>query len=338
MYKNNEATLQQVLDARDRRREEQLYLIRTYSCPVISFTMNIAGGVKRSPLIELAFDYGLSLVSDRFPPPIHFEQLRDIAGCEALWVYDLPAEYIKMICEEVESAENIGRLFDLDVLNTDGSKLSRRIPRSCLICGGPAFFCSSTRAHDLDAVKTRIHRLLSDYAVEYLSGLAVDSLKEETYLTQRPELHCENDTCRNMGLSEFLRNVESLRSYFRKAVHLGIQNGVGCMPQLQPVILEMLSAAEDINADLGAVYSLNLFLAALGSRLSYGDDLFRSADTLAKQWTSFPYNKNGNAFFSSCEILSAQQEAEAGFPRCTLPLALAVFLQKTEALWNKDPS
>lgn len=46
-------TLEDVLRAHDTRADAQRRLLRTYRLPLVSFTMNIAGPVKSSPLIAL---------------------------------------------------------------------------------------------------------------------------------------------------------------------------------------------------------------------------------------------------------------------------------------------
>ena len=69
-------TLEDVLRAHDTRADAQRRLLRTYRLPLVSFTMNIAGPVKSSPLIALAFDTGLEALYDALgqqrssaPPP-----------------------------------------------------------------------------------------------------------------------------------------------------------------------------------------------------------------------------------------------------------------------------
>ena len=59
-----EVTLQEVLDARERRAEAQRQLLKQYARPLISFTMNIPGPVKDSPMISRAFDEGLRMLDD----------------------------------------------------------------------------------------------------------------------------------------------------------------------------------------------------------------------------------------------------------------------------------
>ena len=57
-----EVTLAEVLDARERRVWIQNELIRKYDCPVISFTMNIAGPVKVTALTVRAFEKGMRML------------------------------------------------------------------------------------------------------------------------------------------------------------------------------------------------------------------------------------------------------------------------------------
>ena len=47
-------TLEDILRARDARAAAQRRLLRTYRLPLVSFTMNIAGPVKSSPLILIS--------------------------------------------------------------------------------------------------------------------------------------------------------------------------------------------------------------------------------------------------------------------------------------------
>ena len=52
-------TLMDILDARDRRAQRQQQLLAAYGCPLLSFTMNIPGPVKNSPLIRRGFYLGM---------------------------------------------------------------------------------------------------------------------------------------------------------------------------------------------------------------------------------------------------------------------------------------
>ena len=84
-------TLEDILRARDTRANAQRRLLQAHRLPLVSFTMNIAGPVKSSPLIELAFDAGLAALYDALGQPVTAEVIRPATGCEALLVYDRPA-------------------------------------------------------------------------------------------------------------------------------------------------------------------------------------------------------------------------------------------------------
>ena len=61
----------------------------------------------------------------------------------------------------------LGRLFDLDVLHTDGRSLSRREfdlpPRRCLICDDLAAVCGRSRRHSNEELQVRIRQILHTY-------------------------------------------------------------------------------------------------------------------------------------------------------------------------------
>ena len=61
-----EVSLIQMLDARERRVWHQQELLGVYGKPLVCFTMNIAGPVKDSPLIRRGFARGRQLLERQF--------------------------------------------------------------------------------------------------------------------------------------------------------------------------------------------------------------------------------------------------------------------------------
>ena len=80
-----EISLQEVLDARERRAWKQQELLRQFQRPVLSFTMNIPGPVKDSPLIRRGFDAGLRRLDKALEhaglPLLSREEHREPTGC-----------------------------------------------------------------------------------------------------------------------------------------------------------------------------------------------------------------------------------------------------------------
>lgn len=124
-----EVTLMEMLEARETRVYQQDALRGKYGVPVISFTLNIAGPVKDSPLIRRAFRWGLeqleaALRAAKLPVLERLEH-RAHTGCEGLYAVDGTAREIKSVCVSIEDGSLLGRLFDMDVLDGDGRKLDR---------------------------------------------------------------------------------------------------------------------------------------------------------------------------------------------------------------------
>ena len=132
------ASLQEVLQAREDRAAKQRTLLDRFGRPLISFTMNIPGPIKDAPLVRFAFRAGLCRLREALGEPVYKEIVFLRAGPAALLVCDRPAAELKALCLAIEEEDEIGRLYDMDVIEADGKKLSRLQERTCLLCGGPA--------------------------------------------------------------------------------------------------------------------------------------------------------------------------------------------------------
>ena len=310
-------TLKDILRARDTRADAQRRLLQAHRLPLVSFTMNIAGPVKSSPLIELAFDTGLAALYGTLGQPVTAEIIRPATGCEALLVYDRPAAALKDACLALETAVPIGRLYDLDVLDEDGGKLSRPVPRTCLICGGPVTICSRSRAHGLDAIVGRTNEILADFAAGYLAGLAAEALEQEVRLTPKPGLVDErnNGAHNDMDLPLFLRSIDALTPWFRRMAALGMAGADADALQAAGLEAEaaMFRATGGVNTHKGALFSFAVLLSSLGRCLTVGGDVFDRSAALTAALLP-PQGTNGAAVALRHQVGGARAEALAGFP------------------------
>jgi len=318
-----EITLQEVLAAREARWHLQQRLLNQFHKPLLCFTMNIAGPVKRSREGDLAFRWALSALRLRLGGNLMYQELTDApTGMEAALVCDLPPQTLKDLAVELETATPVGRLFDMDVIGPDGEKLSRGLPRTCLVCGGPVGPCARSRAHGLPAIQAATTKLLRDFAAEYLAELGVQALLQEVELTPKPGLvdRRNSGAHRDMDLPMFRRSAHSLRPYFQQAVQLGMERS-DCMELLQKAGLAaertMLETTGGVNTHKGAVYAFGIFLAALGSCLVRGGDVFDCSASLAQAGLP-PENTHGTAAKARYGVSGARGEAMAGFPQARL--------------------
>ncbi len=318
-------TLDEILRARDTRAASQRRLLNAYHLPLVSFTMNIAGPVKRTPLIELPFDAGLKELQAVLGQPIAAEVIRPHTGCEALLVYDRPAAELKAACLKLETAAPVGRLYDLDVLDVDGTKLSRPQQRTCLVCGAPVTACSRSRAHGLEAVTARTDELLTDFAAGYLASLAAEALEQEVRLTPKPGLVDQRNTGAHsdMDLPLFLRSIDVLTPYFRQMAMLGMTGADAAQLQALGVEAEaaMFRATGGVNTHKGALFSFSVLLSALGRSSRTGGDVFSHAAAVTAQLVPAKHT-NGTAVAERYQVGGARAEAMAGFPTVRQAAAL----------------
>lgn len=156
--------LTDMLLCRERRAQIQDTFLSQYHCPVISFCMNIPGPVKTNEQIRAAFESGktalLTLLEQSSAEIKNFLEIHEKTGDELLLAVDCPAEKIKDLTTEIEETHPIGRLFDMDVIDTDGQKLSRPSYRKCIICGCQAQECARTRKHTVEEMQAKIEEML----------------------------------------------------------------------------------------------------------------------------------------------------------------------------------
>lgn len=307
-----------MLLARDRRASRQAALLSRYGRPVISFTMNIAGPVKDSPLIRYAFRSGLRQLEALPCAQLCREVIFEPTGPEALLVYETQdARLLKAFCIRLESEGEAGRLFDLDVLDANGEKLSRETGRTCLVCGGPVSVCSRSRAHGLEAITARTRTILEAFAAETVGEMAENALLAEVHFTPKPGLvdEANNGAHRDMDVPLFERSAHALRPCFEEFVRLGLQGASPAALQQAGVRAEqaMFAATGGVNTHKGAIYSGALLLHAAGRLLSgeeEGDLCELAAQTAAA--IPAPTGTHGAAVRACCGGI--RTEAVSGYP------------------------
>ena len=307
-----------MLLARDRRASRQAALLSRYGRPVISFTMNIAGPVKDSPLIRYAFRSGLRQLEALPCAQLCREVIFEPTGPEALLVYETQdARLLKAFCIRLESEGEAGRLFDLDVLDANGEKLSRETGRTCLVCGGPVSVCSRSRAHGLEAITARTGAILEAFAAETLGEMAENALLAEVHFTPKPGLvdEANNGAHRDMDVPLFERSAHALRPCFEEFVRLGLQGASPAALQQAGLRAEqaMFAATGGVNTHKGAIYSGALLLHAAGRLLSgeeEGDLCELAAQTAAA--IPAPTGTHGAAVRAQCGGI--RTEAVSGYP------------------------
>ncbi|UPQ71033.1 citrate lyase holo-[acyl-carrier protein] synthase [Kluyvera ascorbata] len=176
-------TLEAMLYARDSRAARQRQALDCYRLPLITFSLVAPGAVKNSPVWLRVAEYAqreIAAVCQQMEWVSVWEARTDaLSGPEWMAAVCAPAKALKRQLMMLEQQHPLGRLWDIDVMDSDGRSLSRRelgLPaRKCLICQSEAHVCARGRAHSLDLLLDEIARRIDSYERERSDGTAYAS-------------------------------------------------------------------------------------------------------------------------------------------------------------------
>ena len=163
----SEITLQQMLSRREMRAGTQESFLAKYNSPLVSFTMNIPGPIKTNEQIRRAFDIGQILLLEGLArlgaEILDVSEIHEDTGDELLLaVCNAAPDTLKDMAVSIENFSPVGRLFDIDIIDENGRKLSRQEFRKCIICGKQAQDCARSRTHSVSDMQEAVIRLLSE--------------------------------------------------------------------------------------------------------------------------------------------------------------------------------
>ncbi len=340
-----EVSLPEILDAREKRVQTQRRLLDTYQKPLLCFTMNIPGPEKLNRDVKIGFFIGNRLLTDSLKgrKVLHREIHTAATGCEAFYVVDMPPRELKQLATEIEDSDAIGRLFDMDVLDTDGKKLDREAlgypRRKCLLCEKDAVVCGSSRAHSVTELQDKTGFLLylagRQHLAEFIAVRAYLALTQEVSVTPKPGLVDRNNrgSHRDMDIRHFFASANALRPFFCRCAEEGYltrdADPRDTFRRIRPIGMEaeeaMLRATGGVNTHKGAIFSLGILCAAAG-RLSPEDWRPESLLSLCADMTRGVVESDfagitadnaktvGERLFALYGITGVRGQAEQGFP------------------------
>lgn len=278
-------TVADMMAAREARAQAQRTLLARWpSASVVCLTMNVAGPVKTSPLIERAFAWGWDAVRAVAAPggALFTADIHPHTGPEGMLAVRADARELKRRLCLLEDATPMGRLLDADVIAPDGKKMERTAlglgARRCLLCGRPAPECARSRAHSAQALFERAEALMrehfEDAFARRIGEQAQRALLTEVAVSPKPGLvDRENAGAhRDMDVFTFIDSACALRGYFEGCARTGLAHRgkapAACFDALRtPGLLaeaDMARATGGVNTHKGAIFSLGVFCASLG--------------------------------------------------------------------------
>ena len=320
-------SLEDMMSEREWRSEKSRNLVLQNKGTVICMTMNLIGEYKKLPLSTAAFKVFCKLINKTLNCS-SFEMYSKPTGDVAFFITETSPEYTKAICEKIEDYASIGRLFDIDVFNYDGSKLSRTDKRKCLICNNDAAECSRSRKHGVCEVRNKILNILSDYYAQFISDFAKQALIDEVNTTPKPGLVDRNNSGANsdMNYDMFINSSEAIAPFFGKLFSIGAEctdiSDKSFIESVKNIGLDaekaMYLTTNNVNTHKGAIYSLGLISVGIGYALSGGGDLQSAIDAAADialilSQNITDTNTHGIEVCKKYKVTGARGEAIGGF-------------------------
>ena len=158
-----------VLAAREARWRERLFLARIHRLAVLSCTLRLPHALRlREESASLCRELWTTFL-ESLAGRVRQQRFGCSAdGPEGLAVVDMPAVELKKAAILLEERHPLGWTIDLDVLDAEGTPLSRSeldpaesAPRPCLVCGRAARECIALRRHTREetclAAETRLN-------------------------------------------------------------------------------------------------------------------------------------------------------------------------------------
>ena len=162
-------SLDQLLASRDRRWHRQQELLREHPDEtLLCLTVIMPGAVKRNRFSLVVAQAATEAMRVAFADSITWMEERDLeTGFEAYAFTTHPLLDAKRMACHIEEEHPLGRLFDLDVIDTTGTPVSRSAigaePRCCLLCQQEARFCMRNHTHSREELQARIETIVDEY-------------------------------------------------------------------------------------------------------------------------------------------------------------------------------
>lgn len=165
---------EEILADREKRYNKILELIENFNLPVLCGKLNYPGNNKNTAEAKMGFDILIKLISDNYFSFLkHIEILSGFDGPSIIMVLNMNIQQAKRTSILLEETHRLGRIFDIDIYNTQGEPISRCELdynfRGCLLCGDNAKICNKTTKHSLDELLNEINTRIRSYG-EFNNG------------------------------------------------------------------------------------------------------------------------------------------------------------------------
>ena len=281
--------IQSLLKAREERWHNKLALAK-HGWHVVSLQLNLPGYPKNDEttdlFVKLIDKQFVRFLKANIPGKYKEERKGFIDKAGDCVFYLIPAkgvesQELKELTERFEERHPLGRIIDLDVLDTKGKLISSGKYKKCFICDQPAHLCRKETKHPQEEVRKAMLEAINAYiekermhnCINRFSSWAVKSLLYEVSLTPKPGLVCRSSTGAHsdMDFLSFINSIAALTPFFKELGWIAVNMQGNDMSQILPLVREvglkmeeaMFEATGKVNTHKGAIFlmALSMFSA-----------------------------------------------------------------------------
>lgn len=160
--------IDKILEDREKRYNIILELIEKHGLPVLCGKINYPGNNKNTKEAKEAFNILLKSIEEVFQSyAIDKVITSGYDGSGIILVLNIESKAAKEKAVAIEKNHSIGRIFDIDIYDTDGVPLSREDkgmqPRKCMVCGQNARECMKLKRHSLEETLKIVNGIINNY-------------------------------------------------------------------------------------------------------------------------------------------------------------------------------
>ncbi|KFL33878.1 MULTISPECIES: triphosphoribosyl-dephospho-CoA synthase CitG [unclassified Sulfurospirillum] len=277
-------TLDAILHAKEERaRKQKMLLSRHPLASLISLSINIPSLIKLSHeavvVHEIAHQALLEMLENEGIELLACENQLAATGAESFLTCNAEAKVLKVFTCKLENSHPLGRLMDIDVLDSSGTILSRSAlglsKRRCFVCEEEAQLCARSQKHTYAELNSHIKHLVEQHA--FADSIAVwceRAMKTEVELTPKPGLvdQANSGAHHDMDIHTFYASIQAIKPFVTQWIESAQthahEDAKQSFVRLREIGIAcekaMFGATKGVNTHKGMIFCLAVFCGAIG--------------------------------------------------------------------------
>jgi len=198
--------------------------------------------------------------------------------------------FVKNLCENFEENHPLGRIIDIDIVDTSGHPVSSGKLKKCFLCNAPAIECMHKGTHTKQELRSFIDSEIKKYLYQeklksakiQLAAYATQALLYEVSLSPKPGLvHRYGNGChKDMNFFSFINSSSILSTYWINIIDLAYntksdnEQNIIALREIGIVMeREMLKFTHGVNTQKGAIFIIGTLVFAVAKLISDNKDI-----------------------------------------------------------------